>query len=269
MSVRKTAGQQGKGIHNEPAYMLHRYEWSESSLILELFSRNLGRLAVAAKGVRRPSSSFRSVLLPFQPLLVNLSGPAEIRTLKGVEWAGGYAMPTGEVLLIGYYLNELVMRLFARDDPHPAVFDAYAQALVVIAQQKDDQLTQPMLRMFELVVLQELGVLPSLNQETLTAEKLLPDDVRYTLDPDAGLVRLEALGQHGHLRAKKTGVPGFVWLAIHQALESDHMVEALPLAIAPAVQELKIILRGMLSHYAGTDFLHTRQLMQRLQKLKK
>jgi len=269
MSIRKTARQRGKGIYNEPAYMLHRYEWSESSLILEMFSRNLGRLAVVAKGVRRPSSSFRSVLLPFQPLLVSLGAEAEIRTLKGVEWAGGYAMPTGEALLIGYYLNELIMRLFARDDPQQGVFDAYAQTLAVIAQQGDEQLTQPMLRMFELVALHALGVLPALDQETLTSKKLFSEGILYTLDADVGLVRLDSLTQHSHSHARKVGVPDFVWQAIHQAFESENVLEELPLAIAPATQELKIVLRVMLNHYAGTDFLYTRQLMQRLQKLKK
>ncbi|MGL4666565.1 MAG: DNA repair protein RecO [Saezia sp.] len=269
MSVRKTAGPRGNGVHNEPAYMLHRYEWSESSLILELFTRNLGRVAVAAKGVRRPTSSFRSILLPFQPLLVSMGPEAEIRTLKGAEWAGGYAMPTGEALLIGYYLNELIMRLFARDDAQQNVFDAYAHTLAVIAQQEDEQLTQPMLRMFELVVLQALGVLPALNQEALTSNPLSGDGVLYTLDADIGLVRLDASETSSFRPDKRVGVPDGVWLHIHEAFESENRVEALPLAVAPAVQELKAILRIILNHHLGTDFLYARQLMQRLQKFKK
>ncbi len=107
-----------KRIGDEPAYVLHHYDWSESSLILEMFTRHAGRVALVAKGVKKPSSSFRPVLLPLQPLRVSYGGDADIRTLKSVDWVGGHVMPTGEALLSGYYLNELLMRLLARDDPH-------------------------------------------------------------------------------------------------------------------------------------------------------
>jgi DNA repair protein RecO (recombination protein O) len=122
-----------KRISDEPAYVLHRYDWSESSLILEVFTRHYGRVALVAKGAKRPSSSFRPILLPLQPLRVAFGGDAEIRTLKGAEWVGGHVMPTGDALLSGYYLNELVLRLLARDDPHPALFDAYRAAVQVLA----------------------------------------------------------------------------------------------------------------------------------------
>ena len=115
-----------KRTTEEPAYVLHRYDWSESSLILEVFTRHHGRIALVAKGAKRPSSNFRPVLLPLQPLHLNFGGDAEIRTLKGAEWVGGHVMPTGDALLSGYYLNELLLRLLARDDPHPRLFDAYA-----------------------------------------------------------------------------------------------------------------------------------------------
>ncbi len=115
-----------KRISDEPAYVLHRYDWSESSLILEVFTRHHGRIALVAKGAKRPSSSFRPVLLPLQPLHVGFGGDAEVRTLKSAEWQGGHVMPTGDALLSGYYLNELLMRLLARDDPHEALFDTYA-----------------------------------------------------------------------------------------------------------------------------------------------
>ena len=82
-----------------------------------------------AKGAKRPSSGFRPVLLPLQPLRLAFGGDAEIRTLKGAEWVGGHVMPTGDALLAGCYLNELLLRLLALEDPHPALFDAYAAAV--------------------------------------------------------------------------------------------------------------------------------------------
>ena len=99
-----------KRISDEPAYLLHRYDWSESSLILEVFTRHYGRIALVAKGVKRPSSSFRPILLPMQALHIAFGGDAEIRTLKAAEWQGGHVMPTGEALLSGYYLNGEVIR---------------------------------------------------------------------------------------------------------------------------------------------------------------
>ena len=118
-----------KRVSDEPAFVLHSYDWSESSLILEVFCRQQGRTALVAKGAKKPSSNFRPVLLPLQPLLVTytLTGDvhADIHTLKGAEWVGGHVMPTGDALLSGMYLNELLLRLLARADPHPALFDAY------------------------------------------------------------------------------------------------------------------------------------------------
>ena len=122
-----------KRITHEPAYVLHSYDWSESSLILEAFTRHHGRTALVAKGAKRPSSGFRPVLMPLQPLQIGYAGDAEIGTLKNAEWVGGHVMPTGDALLAGQYLNELLMRLMARDDPHPALFDAYA------ASKRDDR----------------------------------------------------------------------------------------------------------------------------------
>ena len=155
-----------KRVSHEPAYVLHRYDWSESSLILETFTRHHGRIALVAKGAKRPSSNFRPVLLPLQPLQLNFSGDAEIRTLKGAEWMGGHVMPTGEALLSGYYVNELLLRLLARDDPHEALFDAYAAVVQVLASDHAgaQAATQSAaLRAFELLLLREVGLLPTLD----------------------------------------------------------------------------------------------------------
>src|SRR5512139_3740517 len=124
------------------AFVLHHYDWSESSVILDLFTRELGRLAVVAKGAKRPYSQLRPVLLPFQRLQVSLGKPpkaegagevSEVQTLRAAEWAGGAAMLTGAALFSGFYLNELLMKLLARSDPHSALFDLYAQTLPTLA----------------------------------------------------------------------------------------------------------------------------------------
>src|SRR3954464_6635955 len=122
------------------AFVLHRYDWSETSLILDLFTRNRGRIAVAAKGAKRPYSQLRSVLLPFQRIAATVGkqaeeAQAEVLTLRGAEWAGVDACPVlpAPRLFAGFYLNELLMKLLARGDAHPALFDAYAASLCALA----------------------------------------------------------------------------------------------------------------------------------------
>src|SRR5690606_25564791 len=117
------------------------------------------------------SSSFRPVLLPLQPLHVAFGGDAEIRTLRSAEWLGGLVMPTGDALLSGYYLNELLLRLLARDDPHPVLFDAYGNTVRVLAG-GDPHTLQPALRAFELLLLREIGLLPVLDLQTATLAPL-------------------------------------------------------------------------------------------------
>jgi DNA repair protein RecO (recombination protein O) len=172
-----------KKIANEPAFVLHRYDWSESSLILEVFTRHHGRIALVAKGAKRPSSQFRPILLPLQPLHIAFSGDAEVGTLKGAEWMGGLTMPSGDALLSGYYVNELILKLLARDDPHEALFDAYAQVTQLL---RDPALVDSALRAFELIVLREIGLLPSLDTISLTLQPL-QKEAAYTLMPEAGL----------------------------------------------------------------------------------
>ena len=237
--------------------MLHRYDWSESSLILEVFSRHHGRIALVAKGAKRPSSSFRPVLLPLQPLRVAFGGDAEIRTLKAAEWVGGQVMPTGDALLSGYYLNELVLRLLARDDPHPRLFDAYAAAVHVLGSEHGEAL-QPALRAFELLLLREVGLLPALDTQTLTLQAMEPQ-ARYALVPEGGLVAATAQQERGSLT-------GAEWALVQQALSSDTPFTEVMRAAA-SLPGLKAQLRQLLHYHCGVPQLRTRQLMLELQSL--
>ena len=246
-----------KRIADEPAYVLHRYDWSESSLILEVLTRHFGRIAVVAKGAKKPSSNFRPVLLPLQPLHIAFGGDAEIRTLKSAEWLGGQVMPTGDALLSGYYLNELLLRLLARDDPHPALFDVYGATVRVLAHD-DPQVLQPALRAFELLLLREIGLLPSLDLQTGTLAQLSAEE-RYSLRPEGGLV--ESRDPEG--RGSLTGAQ---WLALQAALDDPAPFNATLQAAAP-LGELKPQLRALLHYHCGVHTLRTRQLMIDLQAL--
>ncbi len=246
-----------KRIADEPAYVLHRYDWSETSLILEVFTRHHGRVALVAKGAKRPTSSFRPVLLPLQPLSLAFGGEGDIRTLKSAEWVGGHVMPTGEALISGYYLNELLMRLTARDDPHPALFEVYAAAVRLLASGDPDAL-QWALRAFELLLLKEMGLLPALNLQTLTLQPLSPDD-RYTLVPEAGLQWVPEEGRQA--------MSGAQWLALDAALNAANPMTALLRDCADLLMPLQRPLRLMLNYHCGVGALRTRQMMLDLQTL--
>ena len=244
-------------VSDEPAYVLHRYDWSESSLILEVFTRHHGRIALVAKGAKRPSSNFRPILLPLQPLRLNFGGDTEIRTLKGAEWVGGHVMPTGDALLSGYYLNELLLTLLARDDPHPALFDIYAQVTAVLAS-GHAELLQAALRAFELLLLREIGLLPLLDAQTMTLGVLDPD-ARYSLVPEGGL-RQTAV-------ADRASLSGSQWAELQQVLADSAPFTTTLRACSVVMAELKPQLRALLNYHCGVGTLRTRQMMIDLQAL--
>jgi DNA repair protein RecO (recombination protein O) len=234
------------------AYVLHHWDWSESSLILDLFTREQGRVVVAAKGAKRPHSNLRAVLLPFQRIHVSLgkAGENEIQNLRGAEWAGGAAMPSGAALFSGFYANELVMKLLARHDPHPALWDAYAHLVTRLAAAEGAAL-----RAFELVLLRETGVLPDLGVETLTQTALQPD-AGYALRPEAGIAA-----------AREGAVAGSQWLRLRDALDAGDRA-ALEAACAPVLAELKPMLRQLLHYHLGSSQLRTRDVLRSLQEMK-
>ena len=248
------------------AFVLHSYHWSESSLILDLFTRERGRLAVAAKGAKRPYSQFRSVLLPFQRLHVSLSKSVadentEVHTLRQAEWAGGWPMLSGSALFRGFYCNELVMKLLARQDPHPALFDAYALTLPGLVEGSEPAREQAALRAFELLLLREAGLLPDLSVVTLT---LLPvaAEQRYVLVPEAGVMVA---------REEAGSLSGAQLLQLQAALHTEESVTAtvaaLQRACVPTLAPLRTALRALLHYHAGTSTLRTRTVMQGVQNL--
>ncbi len=246
-----------KRITDEPAYVLHRYDWSESSLILEVFTRTYGRIALIARGAKRPSSNFRPILLPLQLLHVAFGGDAEIRNLKSAEWQGGHVMPTGDALLSGYYLNELLMRLLARDDPHPVLFDAYAATVQLLASQSIDTL-QVALRAFELRLLRDIGFLPRLDVQTATLARL-DADMPYVLLAEAGL-------REAHDDDRST-LNGAQWTALQQALDGNAPFADTMHACLAHLPALKTQLRALLHYHCDVKVLKTRQMMMELQAL--
>lgn len=138
----------------DTAFVLHSVPYKETSLVLELFCREYGRLPVVAKGAKRPHSALRAVLVSFQPLSVRFSGRSEVKTLTGAEWLGGVLAPDGKALFSAYYLNELLMQGLRREDAHPALFDLYSNTIAGLSEGRDMTVC---VRCFEVGLLQELG----------------------------------------------------------------------------------------------------------------
>lgn len=257
-------------VQHESGFVLHRYDFSESSVIVEAFTRNHGRVALIAKGAKKPSSNFRPILLPLQPLSLSWGGDAEVRTLKGAEWQGGHVMPVGGLLWAGLYVNELLLKLTARDDAHPKLFDVYAACTHVLAQGRDD-LAELALRAFELALLRDIGLLSILEHQTQWNGR--PDaDIALKMTPEAGLqpVADDAEPQLDVIAASH-------WWRIEQSLTNcmdapnaqARLAAFAPLmrACEPVCAPLKSQLRGLLNYHCGTPMLKTRQVMFEIKNL--
>jgi DNA repair protein RecO (recombination protein O) len=231
----------------EPAYLLHAYPYRETSLLLECLSRRHGRVPMVAKGAKRPRSQLRGQLLPFQPLLVGWIGKGEVKTLTRAEWERVEAPLAGQALMCGFYLNELLIRLLAREDPHEGLFDHYHQALAQLRARADPA---PVLRQFETALLRELGYALILDHDVETGAAIDPDGL-YTYAPDRGPLPARA-GADGEL-----SVCGRTLLDM-AAQRYD----------APAtLQQSKALMRALITHYLGGQPLHSRQLLKDLQRL--
>ncbi|TSA50044.1 MAG: DNA repair protein RecO [Nitrosomonadales bacterium] len=232
----------------QPAFVLHTYPYLETSLVVETFTQNFGRVPLVAKGARRPRSALRGSLRAFQPLQLSWAGKSELRTLHKVEWQGGQPFLQGMSLICGFYLNELLVRLLHRDDPHEQLFLYYQQTLAALSIQKD---YTPVLRHFEQRMLQELGYAMTLNHDVASGEPMNPDK-EYRYEIERGPVALETGANSYGLQLR-----GKTLLDMEQDDYSDVVTR----------QQSKALMRYILNHYLGDQPLHTRQLLKDLQQL--
>lgn len=140
-------------VTDAAGYLLHAAAWRETSQIVQIFTREHGVMVLVAKGAKRPYSALRSILMAFHPLALSWTGTNEVRTLTRAELAGVLPLK-GKALMSAWYMNELVLRLLPREDPHPELFDAYQTALHHLA---FEQAPASALRRFEWVLLNETG----------------------------------------------------------------------------------------------------------------
>src|SRR6202165_665025 len=146
----------------QPAFVLHTYAYRETSLIVEAFTADHGRIAMVARGAKRPRSELRGLLQGFQPLLLSWYGQQELKTLIRGEWQGGLPLVGGSALLCGFYLNELLLKVLPREDAHPQLFRDYQSTLSKLAGRAEQA---PALRQFEVQLLAQLGYALPLTHE--------------------------------------------------------------------------------------------------------
>ena len=169
-------------VKGEPGFVLHWRPYSESSLLLDLYSRTYGRITAIAKGARGKKSSYRGTLRPFALITLGWSGKGEVKTLTQSEWAGPGVSLLGPGLFCGFYLNELLIKFLHRHDPHERLFDRYWQCIHELLNQSDQESA---LRYFEKVLLEEIGYGLQLEYDQTTGETIVPN-CRYRYRPGLG-----------------------------------------------------------------------------------
>lgn len=226
------------------AFVLHSTPYRETSLIVELFSREHGRIGAVAKGAKRPGSALRAVLLQFQPIGVVWSGANELRTLNSAEWLGPAAPLRGDALLCAFYTNELLLRMLAKEDAHAALFDAYSATLEALGSAAPLDET---LRHFEWLLLRETGHAPALDSDSQGVP--IQAGGRYQWNPGGGFIAAEPQAEHA--------VAGSTLLE----LSAGRLVSS------ESRSEAKYLARAILSHQLEGQPLRTRQILIDLHKL--
>jgi DNA repair protein RecO (recombination protein O) len=231
---------------HEAGYVLHTYPYKETSLIVELFMRRFGRVALLARGARRPRSAMRGVLLSFHPLRLSFSASAELGNLISAEWAGALQPLAGQGLMCGFYLNELLLRLLPRDDAHEALFDCYAVALKDLS---EAALFPAVLRGFEKRLLAELGYAPLLERDA--ASRPIDPDALYVYEPERGPTPVNAT------RSGDLVIRGRTLLDV---AADDYS--------SPATrEEARNLMRALIGERLHGQVLHTRTVLRELSDL--
>lgn len=231
----------------QPAYIIHARAYRNTSLLLDVFTRDYGLIGAVARGARRPYDERRVLLQPLTALQVSFSGRGELVTLTQVERAdpgifttGGSPALSGRSLYSGLYLNELLQRLLHRHDPHEGVFEAYHEAVESLGASPGRP--EPVLRRFELTLLRELGY--GLQLPPAGGDEPLDPDGWYRYDIERGPVA-ESLASPEAPRISGRALA---------ALEAGRFDDA------DCAGEIKNLMRYVLAHYLGAKPLKSREL---------
>ena len=237
---------------DQPAFVLHAYPYRETSLIVEAFTPEYGRVAMVARGARRPRSEMRGLLQGFRPLVLSWSGQHELKTLMRAEWRGGLPLVGGSALWCGFYLNELLLKLLPREDAHPQLFADYEAALADLAAGRDQA---TVLRRFEVRLLAAMGYALPLVREADTDAPVDPA-ARYHYAFDRGPQRIAGV-MASEPRRGALLVQGATLIALAENRFPS----------AETATEAKRLMRKVLDHYLEQRGIESRRVVQDLQAL--
>lgn len=226
----------------EPGFILHRRSYSNTSLIVEIFSFQYGRVAAVARSARGLNSRYKGALQLFSPMLLSWSGLGELKTLGQIELNGKPCQLDGRSLLCGFYLNELLLRLLHRDDPYPNLFRRYAETLEAL--EKNVQLSVT-LRCFEKQLLYELGYGPPLAREARTGVPIA-FDLYYQYVPECGFIRCE-----NFVDFSATFLGSSIIALNQEKFDTEQ-----------SLKDARRLLRMILAQYLGNRPLKSRELMR-------
>jgi DNA repair protein RecO (recombination protein O) len=230
-----------------PAYVLHARPFRETSLLLEVFTRDQGRMGLVARGARAARSRWKNLLQPFRPLLLSWNQRGELGTLTAAEQVAATPPAQGQALFCGLYVNELLMRGLHRSDAHPELFEAYRHLLNQLS--SGDQ-PEPVLRVFEKQLLDALGFGMQLENEYDTGSPVI-SAAWYVYVPERGLVRREVARAGEKTAADAPMISGAALLALQSAcIEAEYL------------KELKQLMRQVLRHHLGDKPLVSQSLFQ-------
>jgi DNA repair protein RecO (recombination protein O) len=256
------------GAEPDRGYVLHSYPYRETSLLLQVWTERHGRFAVVAKGARRPRSASRGVLVPFQPLALTWFGRGEVKTLKAAEPAGPALPLAGPSLLSAFYLNELLLKLIHRDDPHERLWEAYDEAMTALRERcrraagvpglvaaepgvGEARAIEPVLRRFELAMLRELGFAVELGRDAQDGAAIDPAR-EYWYVVERGPVPAEGRAE----RADAVKLSGLTLVHLDQGRFDDPRTAG----------EAKSLMRMLIHHCLNGQELSTRTLVRDLQR---
>ena len=232
-------------VENQPAYILHQRPFRDTSQILEVFTKEHGRLSIMSRGSRAPKSRLKNVLQPFRALVINWTGRGEMPTLTGAESASqSVAFLQGKSLACALYVNELMMYLTYKHDIHEALFSQYHQTINSLFEV--DQLEQE-LRLFEVKLLENLGVPVDFSHVVDTGEKVR-EEIEYYYQIEHGLCEI-----HAHTRLKNIPVlSGASLLAMSEGSFEN----------AKTLKDAKLLMRYIINHYLAGKSLKSRELFR-------
>jgi DNA repair protein RecO (recombination protein O) len=232
----------------QPAYVLHRRPFQNSSMLIDFFCLDYGRVRAVARGARRAGSRYRSLLQLFQPLLVSFSGKGDVKTVGTVESSVGAFELKGERLFSGLYANELLTRMLLNNVEHAPLYRTYQETLVKLAGTED---INSVLRGFELMLLDELGYGIDLEQDCVSREPI-EAACQYLFTPDLGFERLD----NGAGYDSETS----------NVFRGQHIqaLQALLFCDPESSSAAKKILRMALAAHLGGRPLHSRRLFSRI-----